>query len=201
PLPEGHLTPDDYEARLAPLYAWTHAVAQRAQPGRAAAGAGGSIKVWRLLAGGARRPIRHRALAAAFPLAVAALNRAGLGALSSDLRGSELRRSALVAMAEVQRRLGIEAPHVVFAHTHRTGPLHGDDPDEWRGAAGTRLHNTGSWVYETHFMSPDPTGTSPYWPGGAVALDTEGPPRLERLLSTVAAHELAPPPGHRPHEE
>lgn len=201
PLPEGHLTPEDYEARLVPLYAWIHATAQRAHPGRAAAGAGGSIKVWRLLAGGGRRPVRRRAVAAAFPLAVAALNRAGLGPLRADVRGPELRRAALVAMAEVQQRLGIEAAHLVFGHTHRTGPLEADDHNEWRGAARTRLHNTGSWVHETHFMGAHPAGTSPYWPGGAVALDAEGPPRLERLLADVPGHELAPPTGHRPREE
>ncbi|MBA2261923.1 MAG: metallophosphoesterase [Solirubrobacterales bacterium] len=195
------LTADDYEARLAPLYAWTHATAQRAQPGRAAAGAGGSIRVWRLLAGGGRRPVHHRAAAAAFPLVVAALNRTGLGPLRADLRGPELRRSALVAMAEVQRRLGIEAPHLVFGHTHRTGPLDGDDLGEWLGAPGTRLHNTGNWIYETHFMGAHPAGASPYWPGGAVALDAQGPPRLERLLGEVPGHELEPEPGHRPREE
>jgi len=195
------MRPEDYEARLAPLYAWNHAMAQRADAGRVAAGAGGSIRVWRLLTGGGRRKIRYRAVAAAFPLVVAALNRAGLGPLSADLRGPELRRSALVAMGEVQRRLGIEAPHLVFGHTHRTGPLDGDVRGEWRGAAGARLHNAGNWVYETHFMGAHPAGTSPYWPGGAVALDAEGPPRLERLLGDVPGHELGLETGHRPREE
>jgi len=196
-----HMTPEDYEARLAPLYAWNHAMAQRAEAGRIAAGAGGSIRVWRLLTGGGRRPIRHRAVAAAFPLAVAALNRAGLGPLSADLRGPELRRSALVAVGEVQRRMGIAARHLVFGHTHRTGPLDGDDHGEWQGVPGTSLHNAGNWVYETHFMGAHPAGTSPYWPGGAVALDAEGPPRLERLLGGVPGHELAAAAGHGPREE
>jgi hypothetical protein len=196
-----HMTPEDYEARLAPLYAWNHAMAQRAEAGRIAAGAGGSIRVWRLLTGGGRRPIRHRAVAAAFPLAVAALNRAGLGPLSADLRGPELRRSALVAVGEVQRRMGIAARHLVFGHTHRTGPLDGDDHGEWQGVPGTSLHNAGNWVYEMHFMGAHPAGTSPYWPGGAVALDAEGPPRLERLLGGVPGRELAAAAGHGPREE
>ncbi len=195
------MTPEDYEARLAPLYAWNHAMAQRADAGRVAAGAGGSIRVWRMLTGGGRRKIRYRAVAAAFPLVVAALNRAGLGPLSADLRAPELRRSALVAIGEVQRRLGVEAPHLIFGHTHRTGPLDGDDHGEWQWAPGARLHNTGNWVYETHFMGAHPAGTSPYWPGGAVALDAEGPPRLERLLGGVPGHELAAAAGHGPREE
>jgi hypothetical protein len=187
--------PDDYEAQLAPLYAWVHAGAQRATDGRVAAGgAGVAVKVWRMLeGGGARRPLRAYVAGGLFPLAVAAVNRAGLGPVRSDLSGAELRRSALLAMAEVARRLGLSPAHLVFGHTHRTGMLDGDVPHEWRGAAGTRLHNCGSWVFETHFMGPAPAGASPYWPGGAIALDADGPPRLERMLADVPADELRAP--------
>jgi hypothetical protein len=31
-----------------------------------------------------------------------------------------------------------------------------------------------------------PRGASPYWPGGAIALDDDGPPRLERLLGELS---------------
>ena len=199
PLPEGRLTPDDYEARLAPIYAWVHATSQRAQPGRAAASAGGSIKVWKLLAGGGRRPIHAKALAALFPLALWALNAAGIGPLRADLSAKELFRAGVRAMAEVQGRLGIDAAHVIFGHTHRTGALGGDDPGVWGTPSGARLPNTGSWLFETHFMA-GPQGASPYWPGGAVAVDDHGPPRLERLLGDVPGHELAPPAGVGPTE-
>ncbi|MBA2262001.1 MAG: hypothetical protein H0W03_04955 [Solirubrobacterales bacterium] len=50
-------------------------------------------------------------------------------------------------------------------------------------------------------MGAHPAGTSPYWPGGAVALDAEGPPRLERLLGGVPGHELTAAAGHGPREE
>lgn len=38
-----------------------------------------------------------------------------------------------------------------------------------------------------------PRGASPYWPGGAIALDDEGPPRLERLLGELPESVLAGP--------
>ena len=187
--------PADYEALVAPVYAWIHAVAQGGgRPG--AVNGSGSARAWRALAGrsgsGARRPrLRARAAAAAFPVAVAGLNRAGLGPLSSDLSGDALRRARLLAIGEVVDRLGIDARHVVFGHTHRTGPLAADDPDEWRTPAGTRLYNCGSWVLETDLMTrvaPD----SPYWPGGCVIVDDDGPPRLVRLLAGQSAEALSP---------
>ena len=92
-----------------------------------------------------------------------------------------LRRGSLVGMAEVLRRLGVDAPHVLFGHTHRAGPWPGDDPSEWTTAAGGRLTNTGSWVHQPHFLTGRP-GASPYWPGIAVRVDATGPPRLLRLL-------------------
>lgn len=191
PLPEGRLTPDDHEARLAPIYAWIHATSQRAQPGRAAASAGGSVKVWKLLAGGGRRPIHAKALVAMFPVVLWALNNVGIGPFRADLSGKELFRAGVRAMAEAQARLDVGAAHVLFGHTHRTGALAGDQEGVWDTASGVRLHNTGNWVFETHFMA-GPQGSSPYWPGGAVALETDGPPRLERLLADVPGHELAP---------
>lgn len=201
PLPEGRLAPDDYEARLAPIYAWVHATSQRVQPGRAAASAGGSIKVWKLLAGGGRRPIHAKALAALFPVALWALNSAGIGPFRADISGVELFRAGVRGMAEAQGRLGVGAAHVIFGHTHRTGALGGDEAGTWDTPSGARLHNTGNWVFETHFMGARSAGASPYWPGGAVALDAEGPPRLERLLGEVPGHVLAPAPGHLPREE
>jgi hypothetical protein len=41
--------------------------------------------------------------------------------------------------------------------------------------------NAGSWTYDSIFLTPMP-GESPYWPGGCVCVDAEGPPTLERLL-------------------
>ena len=78
-------------------------------------------------------------LAGAFPLTIAALNRLGIGPLKADLSGVELRRAGLRAMGEVVARLGIDARHVIFGHTHRSGPLPDDDAGEWRLAGGGQL--------------------------------------------------------------
>ena len=83
------------------------------------------------------------------------------------------------------------APHVVFGHTHRSGPWPRDDPGEWRTPAGSRLHNTGSWVYQPHFLSAEPNA-SPYWPGTAVVLEDGAPPRLIRMLGERSHPELRP---------
>ena len=125
--------------------------------------------------------------------AVGALNALGLGPLDRDLSGAALRRGGLRGMREVLRRLGLGAPHVIFGHTHRSGPWPRDDLAEWATTGGTRLHNAGSWVYQPHFLSAEPNA-SPYWPGTAVVLDGDAaPPRLIRLLGERGHRELRPP--------
>jgi hypothetical protein len=179
-------TPDDYEALLAPTYAWIQASAQRAAETRRSAGGGTAIGVWSELEGpGRRRTLRRAAYRNGFRLAVAAINRAGLGPVRPQLSGPAMRRAGLAGIAEVSGRLGLAPAHLLFGHTHRTGMLAGDDAWEWRTPAGTTLHNAGCWVFETHFMGDRPRGASPYWPGGVIALDDSGPPRLERLLGDL----------------
>ncbi len=178
----GPSSPEDYEATLAPLYAWIHAVAQQGGPELGRSSHGASAQAWRVLAGsGARRTARRRVLAAGFPLLIAVLNRSGLGPLRADLSGPELRRAGLQACAEVCRRLEIGARYVIFGHTHRSGPLPGDDRSEWSAPGGTELVNAGCWVNEPSFLGPDPA-SSPYRPGFAVTLDADGPPALSCLL-------------------
>ena len=75
--------------------------------------------------------LRTRALVSGFPLAVAALNRAGLGPLRTTVSSDELRRAGLRAIGEVAARLGLGDAYVIFGHTHRTGPLPSDDVREW----------------------------------------------------------------------
>jgi hypothetical protein len=117
----------------------------------------------------------------AFPVAVAALNRAGLGPLRPDVSGPELRRSALRATREVLTRLGVPpATHVIFGHTHRAGPLPGDDRSEWG-----RLLNSGSWLYEPAWLGDSPR-ESPYRPGFAAIVGDDGPPELVNLLDRHA---------------
>ena len=103
---------------------------------------------------------------------------------------SDLRVAGLGAIVETARRLRIAPAHLIFGHTHRPGRLDGDPVAEWRTPDRTQLHNPGSWLFDTAFMRRGPDPASPYWPGGAIALDGAGPPRLERLLGGVPAAAL-----------
>jgi predicted phosphodiesterase len=192
----------DYEAVAAPVFAWRDAVARDGPTGSALNG-GATVTAWDALREGARsgdgrvsrsprRWLRRRAIAAAFPLAVGALNRAGIGPLRTDVSMSELRRAGLRAMGEVTARLGLGDAHVVFGHTHRAGPLARDVAEEWRGLAGARLVNAGSWTYSRSFLT-EISGESPYWPGTCVIVEDDGPPVVERLLQNRALTELSNP--------
>jgi hypothetical protein len=169
---------EDYEAALAPMYAWIDTVAQLG--GLRGSGGDGSfqVKAWRALGGaGGRLGLRGRALAAAFPVGVAGLNVAGLGPLRPDVSAAELRRAGLRAFTQVLTRLEVPASsHVLFGHTHRAGPLADDDSSEWG-----RLVNTGSWVHDPAWIGDSP-GDSPYRPGFAAILADSGPPELVNLL-------------------
>ncbi|HWT22495.1 MAG TPA: hypothetical protein VN213_03215, partial [Solirubrobacteraceae bacterium] len=101
-------------------------------------------------------------------------------------------RGYLRGIREVLRRLGVAAPWVLWGHSHRAGPWPQDDAAEWRTPAGTRIVNTGSWVYQPHFLAGE-AATSPYWPGTAVAIEGDAPPRLVSLLADRSHRELRPP--------
>jgi hypothetical protein len=115
------------------------------------------------------------------PGAVAALNMVGLGPFRATLTGEELRRSGLEAMGRVADVLAPDAEHVIFGHTHRPGPLPGDDAAEWASPSGTRLSNSGSWLHEGAFLRNG--RESPYWPGTVLTLDDDGPPRIDNALA------------------
>jgi len=193
-LPEEGARPDDYEAALAPLYAFMHQLTQRSDHAAVSAGAGASARAWVTLAGEgrARHPVRAAALGGAYAGAVAVINALGLGPVDRDLSGASLRRGGLRGIREVLRRLGVTAPHVIFGHTHRSGPWPADDGSEWTTASGTQILNTGSWVYQPHFLSEEPNA-SPYWPGTAVVVEDGGPPRLIRLLGDRSHTQLLVP--------
>ncbi|MGZ6643002.1 MAG: metallophosphoesterase [Solirubrobacteraceae bacterium] len=189
-------TPDDYERVLTPIYAILDAIAARAPEGGTGAHDGLSSKAWNAMSTDRPRPWQGRAMATAFPVAVAAMNRAGLGPVRADLSGIGLRNAGLKAMGAVVEHLSIDASHVIFGHTHRAGPLEGDEPAPWITPAGVHLHNTGSWVYESMYNDAGPS--SPYWPGGGIVLDDGAPPRHVRLLQGVSAAQLTAPPARLP---
>jgi hypothetical protein len=187
---------EDYEAVGGPVFAWRDAVARQARTDNALNRLD-TVRAWRALGGGgggsspARKKLRRLALAGAFPLAVAALNRAGLGPLRTDISTSELRRAGLRAMGEVADRLGLGDAYVVFGHTHRAGPLLADPESEWRGRGGARLVNSGCWTYDSVFLTSTP-GEGPYWPGTCVLVEDSGPPVLKRLLLDRTHADLRP---------
>jgi len=178
--PDGPTSIEDYEAILAPLYAWIRALADRLPPARGGHLHTGSTRGWTALT--AEGPgVRRRIAAIGYPVAIAALNRAGLGPLGRNLSGASLRRAGLRGLEESLARLGVAAPYVLFGHTHRAGPLPADDPNDWRTAAGGRLINTGCWVQDSSFTGREPR-LSPYRPGFAVRVQETGPPQLVNLL-------------------
>jgi predicted phosphodiesterase len=186
--------PDDYEAALAPLYAWMHAMAERSGSGKRRPPSGASAEAWRVLGGDGHRPLRGRLLAGILPLGISGVNRLGLGPVRADFSAEELRRAGVLAMGEAVRRMGIEANHVLYGHTHRAGPFANDDSLEWTLEGGGRLTNTGCWVYEEMFLQRG--RSSPYWPGCVVEVrdgPTRPPPILSRLLTEVDPDALKAP--------
>jgi predicted phosphodiesterase len=169
---------DDYQAVLSPIYALAESLVQRNEVRSVTQGGNFSRAVY----GRTGRGLTGMAIGkVAIPAAVAAVNAAGLGPFRSDISPTELRRAGLRAMGEVVRRLGIEAEHVIFGHTHRTGPLDGD-VEGWTLPGDIRLHNTGSWLWEDVFLGDRPNATNPYFPGWVTYLRDEGPPERHNVL-------------------
>ena len=185
---------DDYEAVLAPIYAWIDAAAARTGDGRRAAGVGPQC-------GGARGALSgDRAPRPAGP-------RAGGGLPAGDRRGQPrgpgpgragtspgpaLRRGMLEGLREVAGPARRDsAGHVIFGHTHRTGLLPGDEPAEW-SVGDTRLHNTGSWVFDRDDIAEGGAERSALARRGDRGRATTARRVLRRLLADVPAEELSP---------
>jgi predicted phosphodiesterase len=185
----GSASPADYERVLAPLYAFLFALAQSGSPAERLGGANPSARVWQAVGGyGRAARIRGRLLGTvALPGAVGVANRLGLGPVKSDLSPGAISRSGLAAIGEVVRRLGIEADHVIFGHTHRRGPLKAEVG--WRLEGGTRLWNTGSWIH-TPWLLGRTAADSPYWPGTIIVLEDGRDPSARNLLEDRSKSEL-----------
>jgi hypothetical protein len=174
---------DEYEAVLAPIYGFHAGLAEGASAAALSRGATVSRSVWSRATGDGRvgRLLVGRLT---IPAAVAALNRLKIGPFKPELTGVELRRAGLLAMGRVADVLAPGFEHVLFGHTHRPGPLPGDDQAEWTTLAGARLWNTGNWYLESAFVSDE---GSPYWPGSVVWVEPGRPPRIENALRGYAA--------------
>lgn len=187
-VPESGATAEDFEAGLAPMYAWLDTLANSpAAGGRWSTGAP-TAKTWALLSGDGRAPLRGKALAALLPLGIAGLNLAGIGPVRAQLSSDELRRANAAAMLGVIRALRVDARHVVFGHTHSAGPLPGMDLSEWIDGDVT-VANCGCWTEEP--MIESRAHHSPYRPGRAIVIEPEGPPRVETV-----AQDLGERPDH-----
>jgi hypothetical protein len=178
---------ENYEAVLAPMYDLISRVAERGL----STGLGLQTRVWRGLERGRRRRGADHP-GRLMPLTVGALNGLGLGPLNPDLSGGELRRAGLLAFDEVLRQLAVGSEYVIFGHTHRPGPLPGDDRAEWVAGTGPSMINSGSWVFSREFTGTRPQ-SSPYRAGFAVALDDQGPPRVVNLLDALRERAGGPP--------
>ncbi|GAC1321216.1 MAG: hypothetical protein NVSMB25_14630 [Thermoleophilaceae bacterium] len=171
-LPEGRISPEDYERSLARAHAEIarHVRARRDDPeGRLRRAAGGVA-----LAGSAVAPLVNRLSGGD-----------GLAPFGAGLIGYRLRTAGIEAMSQVVGRLGIDAAHIVFGHIHRAGPLSSDQKDVWRAPSGPQLSNTGNWVDSPVLLAGAST-SSPYWPGACVVVEDSGPPRALRLPRPLA---------------
>ena len=188
-------TPDQYEAILAPIYALVYATVQGRPTTARPLASGASVRMW-----GAMPPETNDLVARArsmalrrglVPAAAAVLNAAGLGPFGTEMTGPALRRAGIAALCRMIERLQIDADWVIYGHTHRTGPLPGEG--DWRAPTGARLMNCGSWTWAPQ-LAGGSAGQGPYWPGGMVMVDEDGPPRLVRVLADVPEEEM-PVPG------
>jgi hypothetical protein len=127
------------------------------------------------------------------------LMRAGLTPVTAALLDAQMRHAALPALRTVLRRLGVEAETVIFGHVHRRGPLESEDADDWRADGGPQLFNTGSWMYQPPLLLDRARPPHPYWPGGAVRLETGRSPHTVGMLDDLDHDELWTPTrtGHR----
>ena len=186
----GSASVEDYERIQAPVYAFLFTLAQAGSAGGRLAGATPSTRVWQAVGGGYGRAAKLRGWllgTVALPGAVGVANRLGLGPVRSDLSPGAITSAGLAAIGEVTRRLGIDADHLIFGHTHRRGPMPAESG--WRMPEGTRLWNTGSWVYAPGLLGRTPAD-SPYWPGTVAVLQDDGPPELRHLLDDRSRNDL-----------
>ncbi|SEH12609.1 metallophosphoesterase [Thermoleophilum album] len=179
------LSADEHERALGPLYALLGELPELAPTRALVSGGRLSRTVW-LAANDQRRTALGRArkvaLLGGVKATLALLRRAGIHGFEAALDGNALRRAGLRAMGQVVRSLSIEASHVIFGHTHRAGPLHGDERGEWQLPGGVKLWNSGCWIAEPALASSN--GLGGYAPGFALIVAERGDPQLVRLVNS-----------------
>jgi hypothetical protein len=180
---------DDYERSVGPIYGFSWGFAQSRGPERIGGGARPSATAFRRLSSG-RSKVGARLLGSvAFPVAARGLGRALHRHFDTDISPQNISRAGLAAIREALQRLGVEAGHVVFGHTHRPGPLPGDGVSDWTLASGAKLHATGCWNFSPGLCGPTPE-QSLYWPGTVTWVEGTEPPRRTELLHDRSRAEL-----------
>ena len=122
--------------------------------------------------------------------------RSASGRSSADLSGAgAAARQPARHRARCCAGSACDAPHVLCGHSHRSGPVAGRRPrrvDDRAPAA--RIVNTGSWVYQPHFLSDAPERARPTGRGPR-SLDRGRAARrgCVRLLGDRGHEELATP--------
>ena len=195
-LPGEGATPDDYEAVLAPLYAWLHALTQRPEQTPRER----------------RRAARRRAPGSRSPGPTAASARCARsrssGGYAAAVAGAQRDRprparppasrrprcaaATCTAIREVDARGSASTrAHVIWGHSHRSGPWPADDPAEWRAArrraSSTPARGSTSRTSSRRAGAARPTGRAP-----RCSSRTSGPPRLLRLLGDRGARRAQP---------
>lgn len=196
------VSPQDYETVHAPVYDLIFNLAQGARAtSHDEEGRPTSMRIWELMGGasGQARTVRGKVLGSAVvPATLRVLERVGLGRFGKDFSLAEIGRSGVDAMHTVADRLAIDAPHVIFGHIHRRGPLTGEDgrsaADPAWNRRGRQLHNTGCWLWVDAMLKTGDS-TNPFWPGRVVIVEDEGPPEAIDVLGELSAAEIAPIAG------
>jgi UDP-2,3-diacylglucosamine pyrophosphatase LpxH len=136
----------------------------------------------------------------AMPKVSRLMMRVNLAPVTARLVDAQMRGAAVPAMVEVAQRLGVDADWIVFGHVHRLGPR--GEPAWQPLPTGPRLLNTGSWVFEPQLLDRV-QAPHPYWPGGAVIVESGAEPRAVALLDDLTREQLigsaADAPGQRRH--
>jgi hypothetical protein len=97
----------------------------------------------------------------------------------------QLRYAAVPALAHAVASLSVDAATIMFGHVHSRWPLPGDDARPRRRlATAPAMLSAGAWVYDQRIVGSAPP-SHPYWPGGALVLESGRPPRAVKLLDDL----------------
>ena len=174
---------EDYEAVLAPIYAWIHAVAAGASRAQRAArqpfdddGVRSSTRRRRSSDDASRRAWHRRGCARRATArrglrrlaSAVGLNRAGFGPLHADLSGVRAAQGRAAGIRGGARRAAGRGPlRDLRAHTPRRPARRATIRPSGQRRRARACSTRGCWVHEPAFLGPDPA-RSPYRAGFAV---------------------------------